>query len=582
MLTKLTIRNFKRFKDVEIELGNPVVFIGPNDSGKTTALQALAMWAIGLTRWMEKRGGKATPEKRPGVTINRRDLISLSVPGANLLWRNLRVRDVEKINGKPHTQNIRFEVIVEGVTKGEAWTCGLEFDYANDESFYCRPLRSNSEAGNRLPIPPGATEVRVAFLPPMSGLAANETRLDPGAINVRLGEGRTAEVLRNLCQMVLLADDGEERWERITRRIREYFGIILDAPDYIAERGEITMTYRTPGGVRLDLSSAGRGLQQTLLLLAHLSVNPGSVLLLDEPDAHLEILRQRQIYGVLTEAAREQKSQVIAASHSEVVLNEAADRDVVVAFLGKPHRIDDRGSQLLKSLKEIGFEQYYQAEQTGWVLYLEGSTDLAILQAIAEKTQHPAAQPLTKPFVHYVQNQPNRARDHFYGLREAKKDLVGYGLFDRIGQPMQNRPELVEYSWRRREIENYLISPQTLEKFAELSADEAVPGPLFNQHERERRLASMRECIEDFVPRAAQRDLTDRWWIDTKASDEFLDRLFEAFFTKLGLPNLVSKTHYHRLARCVPLEQIDPEIGAVLDAIAKIANRATPLSVDED
>ena len=28
MLTKLTIRNFKRFDEVEIDLGNPVVFIG--------------------------------------------------------------------------------------------------------------------------------------------------------------------------------------------------------------------------------------------------------------------------------------------------------------------------------------------------------------------------------------------------------------------------------------------------------------------------------------------------------------------------------------------------------------------------
>ena len=35
MLTKLIIRNFKRFDDVEIPLANPVVFIGPNNSGKT-------------------------------------------------------------------------------------------------------------------------------------------------------------------------------------------------------------------------------------------------------------------------------------------------------------------------------------------------------------------------------------------------------------------------------------------------------------------------------------------------------------------------------------------------------------------
>ena len=48
MLTALRIRNFKRFEDVNIELDNPVVFIGPNNSGKTSAMQALALWEIGF------------------------------------------------------------------------------------------------------------------------------------------------------------------------------------------------------------------------------------------------------------------------------------------------------------------------------------------------------------------------------------------------------------------------------------------------------------------------------------------------------------------------------------------------------
>ena len=63
MLTKLTIRNFKRFDEVEIELGNPVVFVGPNNSGKTSAMQALALWDAGLKRWNEKRSGKG-PRRR--------------------------------------------------------------------------------------------------------------------------------------------------------------------------------------------------------------------------------------------------------------------------------------------------------------------------------------------------------------------------------------------------------------------------------------------------------------------------------------------------------------------------------------
>ena len=583
MLTKLICRKFKCFGDVEIELGNPVVFIGPNNSGKTAALQALALWDTGLKRWREKYKGRTKPEQRPGVAINRRDLIAIPVSHANLLWQNLHVRDVQTVNGRQRTQNIRIDILVEGVTRGQAWACGLEFDYANQESFYCRPLRlTEGENFERMPIPEGIENIRIAFLPPMSGLAANETRLDPGAINVRIGEGRTAEVLRNLChrlaseKQIKNKSPSAQAWDTICEKIRDLFGVALDDPIYIPERGEIEMTYRDRSKSRLDLASSGRGLQQTLLLFAYLAAHPESVLLLDEPDAHLEILRQRQIYQLLTEFAAQQNSQIIAASHSEVILNEAAARDVVVAFLGEPHRIDDRGSQLLKSLKSIGFEQYYQAEQTGWVLYLEGATDLAILRAYSEKLNHPARDVLERPFVHYVENQPQKARDHFYGLREAKPDLIGFGLFDHLDRQLQNHSELRTYMWKQREIENYLCQREVLIAWAE-DMGEQQEGPLFAPAWK----AKMEETIAEIGQALKTLGKGSPWDPNTKVSDEFLDPLFDSFFKKLGMPNLMHKTNYHTLARYVPEGQIEPEISTVLDAILDVAKRATPVTDEE-
>ena len=578
MLTRLVVRNFKLFEQVDIELGSTVVLIGPNNSGKTAALQALALWDIGVKRWVERHGdGEAAPRLRPGVTINRRDFISMPVPRANLLWRNLHTRDVKRVDGKPKTDNVRIDVVVEGVTEGREWQCGMEFDYANQESIYCRPLRvSGGERLRRMPVPPEASVVRVAFLPPMSGLAASETRLDPGAINVRVGEGRTAEVLRNLCYR-LVANTGQSHpWSRLQGHIKALFGVELEEPEYVPQRGEITMAYRDRSGVRLDLSSSGRGLHQTLLLLAYLYANPGAVLLLDEPDAHLEILRQRQIYHLITDVAREQGGQVIAASHSEIVLNEAAGRDMVIAFVGRPHRIDDRGSQFLKALKSIGYDQYYQAQDTGWVLYLEGSTDLAILKSFAQTLGHPAESYLARPFVHYVANQPRQAENHFYGLREAKDDLVGVAIFDRLDRSVEAAPPLSQLTWRRREIENYLCDPQVLRAYAAAIDQKGLPGPLFAFAEGQRRVKIMDSCITDLVPPVALRNPQDPWWQNVKASDEFLDRLFAMYFHQLGLPNLMRKADYHVLARLVPKDLIDDEIREKLDVIVRVAKSATP------
>lgn len=578
MLIGLRVVSFKRFDEIDVELGNHVVFIGPNNSGKSTALQALALWDVGLRRWQEKRSGKETPRHRSGVTINRRDLLAVPVPSAKLLWKDLHVRKQKGAGAEQGTQNVLIHVVVNGVSDNHEWSCGLEFDYANEESFYCRPLRRQDSTSRRMEIPPEAAQIRIAYLPPMSGLAPVENRLDLGAINVHLGEGRTAEVLRNLCyQAHSRKDESGHAWDKIVNAIRSLFGVNLEEPRYVPERGEVTLRYSESSGANLDISCSGRGLQQTLLLLAHLYANPRTVLLLDEPDAHLEILRQRQIYQVLTTVASENGSQIIAASHSEVLLNEAADRDVVVAFTGKPHRIDDRGSQVLKALKEIGFEQFLLAEQTGFVLYLEGSTDLAILRAFAQTMDHAATGVLERPFVHYVGNQPSKARDHFHGLRDAKPDLVGVALFDRDApQPLSAEP-LREFRWAKREIECYLCHRETLLGYAARSARERAAGPLFSDSETEKSTRAMEEAIAETAAALEKLDRPSPWSGDLKVSEEFLGPVFRTFYNKLGLKNLMRKTDYHVLASCVSADQIDQEVHEVLDIIHKCAERATPL-----
>ncbi len=574
VLTNLRVKNFKRLGDVEIELGRAVVFVGPNNSGKTTALQALALWETGLRKWLEKRSARSAPEKRPGVTINRRDLIAVPVPDANLLWRDLHVRTIQRKNGDQETKNIRIDIVVTGITDGRSWECGFEFDYANAESFYCRPLRKGEEAqATKMAVPPQAEMVRVAFLPPMSGLAATEDRLHDGAISVRIGEGRTAEVLRNLCFQISSEPD-QSKWDALTSQIETLFGVSLLRPEFIKERGQITMAYEE-GGIELDLASSGRGLQQTLLLLAHLYAHPGATLLLDEPDAHLEILRQRQIYQLLTETAESRGCQVIAASHSEVLLNEAADRDVVIAFVGRPHRIDDRKQHVLKSLRAIGFEQYYQAEQIGWVLYLEGSTDLAILRAFAERLHHPAAAALQQPFVCYVGNVPSKAREHFFGLREAKPDLVGVAIFDAIDQDLDQGSPLCELKWSRREIENYLCYPQTLIAYAE--AVDEQPGPLFEPAQRERQRKAMEESVAEVTAALKTLGKPDPFAPDVKASDDFLGPVFQRYFQRLTLPNLMQKTDFHSLAHLARPELIDPEVAQKLNHILRAAEKALPV-----
>ena len=573
MLTKLTVRNFKRFEQFTIDLAESVVFVGPNNSGKRSAMQALALWEIGVKRWTEKNSVKGrVPKKRPGVTINRRDLLSIPQPSANLLWRNRRTRDISKVEGRQKTENVRIEIIVEGVTRDEAWKSGFEFDYANPESIYCRPLRTEQNGIREpMPVPECASSINVSYLPPMSGLAATETQLELGTVNVRIGEGRTAEILRNLCWRVWETNDGQ--WDTLVDDISKLFGVTLQVPNYVPERGEITMNYKE-GNCEFDLSSSGRGLQQTLLLLTYMRMNQNSVILLDEPDAHLEILRQRGIYRQISEIASNLGSQIIVASHSEVILNEAAGRDLVIAFVGDPHRIGNRSSQFHKSITEIGWDNYYQAEQRGWVLYLEGSTDLLILRAFAKRVGNERAiELLDMPYVHYVGNSRSAAAKHFFGLKEALPDLKGVALFDRIDSVGEENPHLNYLVWQKREIENYLCKPGALKAFIEASVKlEWREYSLFEGATVKKHLDAMEKSVSEIVNALETLGKEKAWSDNLKASDEFLTPFFRAFYEKLDLPNLMDKSNFHKLAEFVPNEELDPEIAEKLDQIVEVAD----------
>ncbi|MGB6459274.1 MAG: hypothetical protein WBG02_04840, partial [Candidatus Acidiferrum sp.] len=128
------------------------------------------------------------------------------------------------------------------------------------------------------------------------------------------------------------------------------------------------------------------------------------------------------------------------------------------------------------------------------------------------------------------------------------------------------------------EIENYLCSPRVLLSYAEQSAIVETAGPLFSAAHVLERTQAMEASIAEVETAMRTLRKGSPWSPDTKVTDDFLDPLFEIYFKKLKLPNLMRKTDYHELARLVPKDAVDKEIAEVLDRIVLTAKRAKPKS----
>ena len=84
----------------------------------------------------------------------------------------------------------------------------------------------------------------------------------------------------------------------------------------------------------------------------------------------------------------------------------------------------------------------------------------------------------------------------------------------------------------------------------------------------------MKEAIAEIAAALKTLKKQEPWSADIKASDDFLDPLFENFFKKIGLENLMRKSDYHTLASLIPKGSIDSEVSEKLTAIANIARKA--------
>lgn len=543
MINHVTIRNFKRFREVTFDLPGHIVVAGPNNTGKTTLLQAIAAWGLALNRWkqLEDRHKHGTAYVR--APLARQAFSAVPLRGFDLLWTDRSARTP-------------IEIVVRS---DRGWTVGMEIIPDSTEQVYVRPM---SDADQNALQDDDLMET--VYIPPMTGLSTDEPVYRRPKVDQLLGQGKPGEIIRNL---LVEAHQSEEAWSELSKCIDRMFRYEILPPD--ATGADIIAEYRErPGGPRLDVASAGSGFQQVLMLLTFLHTRGKSVLLLDEPDAHLHIILQDVIFSELHTVALKKKSQLIVATHSEIIINSVEPR-LLCAMLATPRLLDSVADQasLVSALKVLTPIEIMEAVDAPGVMYLEGHTDLSILREWARILNHPALETLTTKLFWQATNFETRfgakgkkSKEHYDALQLIKK-IPGLELIDGDAHPdIQDKVTgegLQRLRWRRYEIESYLIHPNALERYVEKIVGNEAAAP---------HIADLRKYLEDNFPPAAIRDpLGDHAFLNsTKARTEILPPMLAA----AGLPG-VPYTEYHEIAAVMLPEEIHPEVTEKLNGIQK-------------
>lgn len=497
---EIELHRFKQFRDAQIQLQPGLTLVaGGNNSGKSTLLQALAIWEFCRTAIEQEKGQAAlfTGASGQGIGLGDDEFSPINVPTLRHLWTNLKT---QKESGEPDGYTLRVRTRWSFLGSPRTLEFGLAL--ANDRLFV---RTTDSSVSQAMEIP------RIAYLPPFAGITDRETLLTGAIRRRRIGEGLSGAVLRNILLDMFEANAGKRRqlrdpitrrintaelkrlrtedaWELVQDALRRIFGAELIVtpfhPEYhsyinIEVHKGVVKGYQLKRHARYakrDLMVEGSGFLQWLSVLA-LATNPDvDALLLDEPDAHLHPALQQQLVDEVASLAERTGKQVLLATHSPALLAAARPESVLEIRQGsKPARYLDAEKQKVALLAGLGTEYAPRidgAKRTERVFFFEGPNDIDVLRALATtlgEAWPSKATPWQNPTGH------RERRQLFLGLQTEIPNLRALSLRDRDDDaPATVDSELTDLGvggsgeafipkkWRRRTIENYLLHPPTI------------------------------------------------------------------------------------------------------------------------
>lgn len=520
MIESVKLTRFKRFTDSSFALhpGGISFLAGGNNSGKSTLLQAIAVWEFCRLVLENERGRESfnAGYGGQGLGLSDDEFSPIAVASLKHLWTNLKSQI-------PGQDGYSLSIGCGWNSGGVAKHLRLSLALTNDRLFV-KAADSNLANDDVLPA--------VAYLPPFGGIAQRENKMSGAERRGLIGRGLAGGVIRNLLLDMNEANlaararlkEGrtkikssdlkrlreEDPWEILQATMGRIFGMQLTVEpfndlfhSYIrvnCAKGKLdgTTFKRFANFNARDLMAEGSGFLQWLSVYA-LALSPStSALLLDEPDSHLHPSLQAQLIEALDEIVAASGKQVLLATHSTEILR-AAEHTQILEFKGTSAKYLEQDERKVSLFIGLGSEYAPKLDplrKSKRMLIVEALSDARMLQAWAEQldVEWP------KKMVVWPWTGGATERKHlFLQLKAEIPDLIAVSLRDRddmaIGQVdkatlsdrSQNNvdPNLHLKIWRRRHIENYLLWPPAISRASgrpeaevvQLMADHALAVP---------------------------------------------------------------------------------------------------------
>ena len=298
-LHRVTITRFKGIDSIDFNLGDLSVFVGGNNSGKTTVIQAIH-FAFTLFQSLE---------------------ISQKWPSRN--QRSSTISPDEMI----YVPSLDPYTLGSGGKLWEAEARAIEFEFFFSDGQSAQLKIRKGRIKNVIVEPTNVAYLRniaglntpySIFSPGLAGVSKSEQYVSDGILLRALSRGDANAFLRNI---LLRLHQNDNAWDGFLEDLSLLFPSIQFRILFEVSVDEVISVDFERSGIRVPLDLAGTGLLQAIQILAYMHLFNPKIMVFDEPDSHLHPNNQRNLCALLHTISTDRATQVLLTTHSRHVID---------------------------------------------------------------------------------------------------------------------------------------------------------------------------------------------------------------------------------------------------------------------
>ena len=458
-ITSIKYKNYKSFKDFSIALNDFNILVGPNNAGKSTIIGSLKILAEGIKKAKSKKPQIITNPEGNQILGYSIDLKQVPVATENVFYN---YNDDEPAI-------IRFRLSDSSIIQiffPERETCFLNI--ISDKYI----IRAPKDFKNHL-------NIEIGFVPILGPVDHKEQLYQKEAARLALLTYRASRNFRNIWYHY---PDNFDKFKELV--VSTWPGMDIEFPevDYSGKNPVLNM-FCPEERIPREIFWAGFGFQVWCQMLTYIIKGQNSTLfLIDEPDIYLHSDLQRQLLTILKGLGPD----IIIATHSTELISEAELNDILIInkTLKSAKRIKDP-TQLQNVFNVLGSNLnpiLTQIAKSKRVLFVEGK-DFTIFSKFARKfKKEHVANRVDFAVVPIEGFNPKRLRTFKAGIEKTiggkiisavifDKDYRSYKEIEELKKSL-NKGNIFVHIHSYKEIENFLIIPNAIEKAIRLKIDE--------------------------------------------------------------------------------------------------------------